>query len=90
MPPWLPLVAILALVYLWWVRAALFVFKKGKTPQEEEHRRTLGSAIGEISRVQGLGPILGSSADLGPPPPDPVDDDAHTFRMDAPPKPPGF
>lgn len=79
---------ILLLVGVWWVGAALLAFKPAKSPEEEERRRTIGGALNTITRVQGLGPLAGSNADLGPPPPDPVDDDTHTFRMEAPPRPP--
>ena len=79
---------ILCLVGVWWVRAALLTFKSSKSPEEEEQRRTIGSALTTIARVQGLGPLTGSNADLGPPPPDPVEDDTHTFRMEAAPRPP--
>lgn len=82
------LALILFLVGTWWVGAALLAFKTAKSPEEEERRRTIGSAVTTIARVQGLGPLTGSSADLGPPPPDPVEDDTHTFRMEAAPRPP--
>ncbi|GDX78709.1 hypothetical protein LBMAG42_05200 [Deltaproteobacteria bacterium] len=87
-PLWIPLVAMLVLIWGWWARTAFFVLKQPKSPEEEEQRRTIGGAIQHIARVQGLGPLAGSSADLGPPPADPVDDDAHTYHMDAPPRPP--
>ncbi len=68
--------------------AALLRFKPSKLPEDEERRRTIGSAVTTIARVQGLGPLTGSNADLGPPPPDPVEDDAHTIRMETAPRPP--
>lgn len=78
----------LVLLWAWWIRTAFFVLKQPKSSEEEERRRTIGGAIQHIARVQGLGPLTGSSPDLGPPPADPVDEDTHTYRMDAPPRPP--
>ncbi len=89
MPFWLPFVAVLVLIWVWLARTAFFVLKGPKTPDEEERRRTIGGAIRHIATVQGLGPLMGSSADLGPPPADPVDDDRTTIRWEPPQRDPG-
>lgn len=63
-----------------------WAFGRKSDPTAIERTRTVGNALREVSRVQGLGPLGGANPDLGPPPPDPVDDDHNTIRWQ-PPKP---